>query len=115
MNHVLYIIPILLAVTIPNAFAQVETTVGENYDLVENYFTGEAVWTSHPERILVNDTWQNYFLETTDDKIIFSSNSIGGLTYDISTCSYSLYENGFDGNQIIPSVSIVGTQNNNGT
>ena len=32
MNHVLFIIPILLAVTIPNAFAE----VGKNYDTVIN-------------------------------------------------------------------------------
>ena len=51
MNHVLYIIPILLAVTIPNAFAEVEIITGKNYDLIENYFTGEAVWTSHPEEL----------------------------------------------------------------
>jgi len=31
MNHVLFIIPILLAVTIPNAFAQVETNVDESF------------------------------------------------------------------------------------
>lgn len=113
MNHVLYIIPILLAVTIPSAFAQVETTTGQNYDTVTND-DGSTTWTSHPERILINDTWQNYFLETTNQKIIFTSNSIGGFVYDIPSCSYSLYENGFEGSQIIPSVSIVGTQNNNG-
>ena len=109
MLKVWYVIPILLAVTIPNAFAE----VGQNYDTITND-DGSTTWTSHAPRIM-DGTWQNYFLETDEQKIIFKSNSIGGLTFDIPSCSYSLYENGFDGNQIIPSVSIVGTHNNNGT
>ena len=113
MNHVLYIIPILLVVTIPSAFAQVETTVGENYDLVENYFTGEAVWTSHVPRIM-DGTWKNYVSTETTDKVIFNSNSIGSFVFDKNSCSYSIYENGFvnPNTQIIPSVSALATHNN---
>jgi hypothetical protein len=108
MNHVLLLIPLLLAVSIPVVYAE----VGPNYDTVIND-DGTTTWTSHPDRILDN-TWQNYFLETDEQKIIFKSNSIGGLIYDVSSCSYSLYENGFDGSQIIPSVSSVATYNPNG-
>ena len=113
MNHVLYIIPILLAVTIPNAFAQVETTTGENYDLIENYFTGEAVWNSHVPRIMDGE-WKNYVLENNSDKVIFNSNSIGSFVFDKNSCSYSIYENGFvnSNTQIIPSVSAIATHNN---
>jgi len=96
-------------VSVPVVYAE----VGSNYDTVIND-DGTTTWTSHPDRIM-DGTWQNYFLETDEQKIIFKSNSIGGLIYDIPTCSYSLYENGYLGNQVIPSVSFVGTQNNNGT
>ena len=96
-------------VSVPVVYAE----VGSNYDTVIND-DGTTTWTSHPDRIM-DSTWQNYFLETDEQKIIFKSNSIGGLIYDIPTCSYSLYENGYLGNQVIPSVSFVGTQNNNGT
>ena len=108
MNHVLYIIPILLAVTIPNAFAE----VGQNYDSVNNE-DGSITWTSHPERIM-DGTWKNYVFQNTDDKVIFNSNSIGSFVFDKDSCSYSIYENGFVNpeTQIIPSVSAVATHNN---
>ena len=102
---------VLLLIPTSVAFAQVET-VGSNYDITPNE-DGTTTWSSHPDRILDN-TWQNYFLETDEQKIIFRSNSIGGLIYDVSSCSYSLYENGFDGEQIIPSVSSVATYNPDG-
>ncbi len=113
MNHVLYIIPILLAVTIPSALAE----VGQNYDTVIND-DGSITWTSHPERILVNNEWQNYFLEVNDSKVIFYSNSVGSFIFDKDTCSYSIYENGWELNpqtQIIPSVSAVATYLKDGT
>ena len=104
---------------VPTVFTQVDAQVvetqGENYDLIENFNIGEASWQSHPDRIMINGQWENYFLETDEQKIIFKSNSIGGLIYDVPSCSYSLYENGYNSNQVIPSVSFVGTQNNNGT
>ena len=84
-------------------------TEGKNFKLIKNYNTGIATWSPHPEGIVINGESQPYELKTTNQKIIFNSNTIGGLTYDIPTCSYSLKENGFNGNQIIPSVSIVGT------
>ena len=98
----------------PVAFGQVVETKGQNYDLIEDFTIGEAKWTSHPERIN-NNGWQNYFLQTENQKIIFRSNSVGGFIYDISSCSYSLYENGYDGNLIIPSVSSVATYLKDGT
>ena len=110
MNHVLFIIPILLAVTIPNAFAE----VGKNYDTVIN--EDETItWIDAPERILVDNEWQNYFLTVNDSKVIFNTNSVGSFVYDIPTCSYSIFENGYDGNQIIPSVSAVSTYLKDGT
>lgn len=113
MNHVFYVIPLLLVISIPMAFAE----VGKNYDTVTNE-DGTITWTSHPERILVDNEWQNYFLTVNDSKVIFNSNSAGSFVYDISTCSYSIYENGWELNpqtQIIPSVSAVATYLNNGT
>ena len=103
MNHVLYIIPILLAVTIPNAFAE----VGQNYDTVINE-DDTVTWSSHVERIM-DGTWQNYVLTINSQSVIFNTNNVGSFVYDIPTCSYSIYENGFDGKQLIPSVSAVAT------
>jgi hypothetical protein len=100
---------------LPIVYAQVVETKGQNYDLIEDFTIGKAKWTSHPERIMINGEWENYFLTTDSQKIIFKSNSIGGFIYDIPTCSYTIYENGFDGNQIIPSVSSVATYLKDGT
>lgn len=100
---------------LPLVYAQVVETTGQNYDMIEDFTTGQAKWTSHPERIMVNGEWENYFLTADNQKIIFNSNSIGGFIYDIPTCSYTIYENGFDGNQIIPSVSSVATYLKDGT
>ena len=107
-----FAITLLALVMVPvAAYAQTTTitTTGQNYDLVEDHINGIATWTSHPERIMVDNSWQNYYLTSDAQKVIFQSNSVGGIIYDIPTCSYSLYENGYDGTQIIPSVSAVAT------
>ena len=100
-------------ITVPTAFAQVVETKGQNYDLVENFFIGEANWVSHPERIM-DGGWKNYALSNTAEKVIFNTNSVGSFIFDKNSCSYSIYENGFNGEQIIPSVSAVATYLNNG-
>ncbi len=93
--------------TVNGAYADesIINTIGKNYDLVEDYTVGEAIWKSHPERIMVGDDWKNYHYEQTDGKIIFQTNTVGSLVYDVNTCSYSVYENGYDGEQILPSIS----------
>jgi hypothetical protein len=113
LNPALFIIPLLLIISVPIAFAQVTETQGSNYDLIEDFYIGEATWQSHPERIM-NGGWQNYVLTVNDQKVMFHSNAVGSLIYDKDSCSYSIYENGFDGEQIIPSVSAVATYLNNG-
>ena len=95
------------------------TTVGSNYNLVEDYITGEATWTSTIEKIqdgfTVREdgtgvpTWKNYVLDQSGNKITFNSNQIGGLVYDEPSCSYSIKENGYNGQTVIPSVSAVAT------
>ena len=115
--RLLLLLLLLPIITIPSAFGQVVETVGENYDLVENFDTLEAKWSSFPDRMLDEDgSWANYILSETDEKVIFNSNSIGGLVYDINSCSYSIYENGYVSPEtnIIPSVSAVATYLNNG-
>ena len=97
----------------PLAFAEIVETKGQNYDLVENFFTGQAVWESHPERIM-NGGWQNYALSNTADKVIFNTNAVGSFVFDKNSCSYSIYGNGYNGEQIIPSVSAVATYYSNG-
>ncbi|MAR18891.1 MAG: hypothetical protein CML44_05910, partial [Rhodobacteraceae bacterium] len=102
-----------LVLSVPVAFGEIVETKGQNYDLVENFFIGEAVWESHPERIM-DGGWQNYALSNTNDKVIFNTNAVGSFIFDKNSCSYSIYGNGFDGEQIIPSVSAVATYLNNG-
>ena len=95
------------------------TVIGSNYDSVEDYTTGEATWTSTIEKIQDGfttrtdgtgvPTWKNYVLQQSGQKVIFNSNSIGGLVYDLPTCSYSIKEGGFNGNTVVPSVSAVAT------
>jgi hypothetical protein len=87
MNHVLLLIPLLLAVSIPVAFGETVETKGENYDLIEDFTLGEATWVSHPDRIM-NGQWENYALTDSEDKVIFNSNSVGSLIYDKNSCSY---------------------------
>ncbi len=113
MNHAFYVIPLLLVISIPTVFAE----VGKNYDTVTNE-DGSITWTSHPERILVDNEWQNYFLTVNENKVIFNTNNVGSFVFDIPTCSYSIYENGWELNpqtQIIPSVSAVATYLKDGT
>uniref|UniRef100_A0AAT9J973 ORF7 n=1 Tax=Nitrosopumilaceae spindle-shaped virus TaxID=3065433 RepID=A0AAT9J973_9VIRU len=102
-----------LVLTMPVAFAQVVETQGQNYDLVEDYFIGEAIWNSHPERIMDNG-WKNYALTNTGEKVIFNTNSVGSFVFDKNSCSYSIYENGYNGQQVIPSVSAVASYLDNG-
>ena len=111
----LAIIPLLLIIPLGTAFADTTTEIGKNYNQIIDWETGVAVWTSQPERILVGDTWQNYFLTVNDSKVIFNTNSVGSFVYDIDSCSYSIYENGYDGQEVIPSVSAVATYLKDGT
>ena len=89
MNPVFFLIPLLLVVSIPTAFGNIVETKGQNYDLVEDYFIGEAIWNSHPERIMDNG-WKNYALTNTGEKIIFNTNAIGSFIFDKNSCSYSI-------------------------
>jgi len=102
-----------LVLSVPLAFGEIVETKGQNYDLVENFFIGEAVWESHPERIM-DGGWQNYALSNSADKVIFNTNAVGSFVFDKNSCSYSIYGNGYNGEQIIPSVSAVATYLNNG-
>ncbi len=106
---------VLLLIPASAAYGQVVETKGQNYDLVENFITGEANWVSHPERIM-DGGWQNYALSNTAEKVIFNTNAVGSFVFDKDSCSYSIYENGFASpeTQIIPSVSAVATYLNNG-
>lgn len=95
------------------------TTIGPNYNLVEDWRTGEATWTSTIDKIQDGFTqredgtgipiFKNYVLQQSGQKVIFNSNSIGGLVYDLPTCSYSIKENGYNGQTVVPSVSAVAT------
>jgi len=66
-------------------------------------------------RIVIDGVAESYYVEETNDKIIFRSNSVGGVIYDKNSCSYSIYENGWGSDPIIPAVSIIGRQATVGT
>jgi len=100
LNPVFFLIPLLLIISIPTAFGEIVETKGQNYDLVENFIIGEANWQSHPERIM-NGSWQNYVLTTNDQKVMFHSNAVGGLIFDKDSCSYSIKDNGYNGDTML--------------
>jgi len=75
-----------LVLSVPVAFGEIVETKGQNYDLVENFFIGEANWQSHPERIMDNG-WKNYALSNTGDKIIFNTNAVGSFVFDKNSCN----------------------------
>ncbi len=111
------LVPILALFIIPVGMAYADTTeeIGKNYNQIIDWETGIATWTSHPERIMINGEWENYSFTNNGNQVIFKSEAIGGLIYDKSSCSYSIYDTGFDGEQIIPSVSIQARSAINGT
>ena len=105
-------IPLLSVAFIPLAIAQQAPsqpvlTIGQNYDLIEDYQLGVATWQSHTERIFDGTDWKDFIVYDRSNIIQVESNSIGSLVYDKNNCSYSIYENGYvtSGTQIIPSVS----------
>ena len=97
---------------LPIVFAQVSnndliitsnSTWTNTYDPITNQGTLEIV----PPRIMVDGNWERYALEIQSDKIIYRTEDKGGMIYDIPTCSYSIYDYGYDGEVIIPSVSVL--------
>ena len=105
-------IPLLSVAFIPLAMAQQAPsqpviTIGENYDLIEDYQSGIATWQSHTERIFDGTDWKDFIVYDRNSIVQVESNSIGSLIYDKDSCSYSIYENGYvtSGTQIIPAVS----------
>ena len=68
---------------------KVVETVGQNYDLTENYIIGEATWTSHPPRIMF-DGWKDFAVIESGSSIQVASESIGTVVYDKNSCSYSM-------------------------
>ena len=60
--------------------------------------------------IIIDGVAQPYHVEETNDKVIFRSNSIGGLIFDKNQCAYSIYDNGWTSDPKIPSVSITARQ-----
>ena len=105
-------IPLLSVAFIPLAIAQQAPsqpvlTIGQNYDLLEDYQLGVATWQSHTERIFDGTDWKDFIVYDRSDIIQVESNSIGSLVYSKNNCSYSIYENGYvsSDKQIIPSVS----------
>ena len=112
MNKLFFLIPLLSVAFIPFAIAQQAPsqpvlTIGQNYDLLEDYQLGVATWQSHTERIFDGTDWKDFIVYDRSDIIQVESNSIGSLVYSKNNCSYSIYENGYvsSDKRIIPSVS----------
>ena len=107
------IISILAVIIAPAAFAEIPEypkvviTSGSNYDLVEDYIEGIAVWTSHPQRIDDGGVWKDFIIYN-EAQIVQIESASSSLVYDKNTCSYSIYDSGYisPGEEpIIPAVS----------
>ena len=102
--------PVQLVATEPDHYPiNIETETYTIHETVLSDFTivGEVEYFSFPH-IIVNGIAKPYHVETNQDQVIVRTNSVGGLIYDKNSCSYSIYENGWDGASKIDSVSIVG-------
>ena len=94
--------------------------VGKNYDVIRDHNDqgdgfGSATWTSHFERIWSGSTWEDYILQDNNETVMYFSESTGSLFYDKNTCSYSTTSGGFNGIQLLDSVSVVPRYAVNGT
>ena len=116
LKNILFFTSLILLVTIPTAYAEVVTDITEDYITIEDTVTGVAQYSSH-QKIMVDDEWKDYSLlveDGEDGKVIFNSNSVGSFIYDNNSCSYSIWGNGYNGEQILPSVSSLAIYKVNG-
>ena len=94
---------------------------GKNYDVIRDHNDpdgdgfGSATWTSHFERIWDGSAWQDYVLQDNNETVMYFSESTGTLFYDKNTCAYSTTSGGFNGMQLLDSVSVVPRHAINGT
>ena len=102
--------PVQLVATEPDHYpVNIETETYSIHETVLSDFTivGELEYLPFPH-IIVNGVAQPYHVEDNQDQVIVRTNSVGGVIYDKNSCSYSIYEDGWDGVSLIDSVSIVG-------
>ena len=67
LNKLFFLIPLIGLAFIPFATAQQAPTqpvitVGQNYDLIEDYQLGVATWSSHAERIFDGTDWKEFIV-----------------------------------------------------
>ncbi len=105
----LIIIPFLL---IPSAYAE----IGKNFDSVINK-DGSITWTSHFERILKDDIYQNLIFTNHPNYLQVETANIS-IRLDTSSCEFNIYNGGLIGNKtplliddIIPYRAINGSNN----
>ena len=102
--------PVQLVAVAPDHYPiNIETETYATHETVLSDFTivgtHEVFGFTH---IVVNGVAQPYHVEDNANKVIVRTNSVGGVIYDKNTCSYSIYENGWNGASKIDSVSIIG-------
>ena len=108
---------VVAALPVLTAVAQTaDIEIGKNYD-IQDFGNGQKRWSSHPERIQVNNQWQNYKLTDSSSNIKFESQAIGSLQYDKASCSFTIYPAGYIAGQspLLPSVSWIARVAQNGT
>jgi hypothetical protein len=92
MNYAFYILPVLLAVSIPSAFAQVETGIFKDYDNVLNE-DGTYTLTTHPPYI---ENWDGDFVPyrvIEDPFIVQVELNDGKLVFDKLTGAVTTFNN----------------------
>ena len=92
---------------LPLVYAEVIYENEQHWDNTYDTETNVGVVDLYLPRIKVDDTWKDYFLDIQPDKVIYRTESRGGFIYDIPSCSYSIYDSGYNGQVIIPSMSAI--------
>mgnify|MGYP003152866604 CR=1 FL=1 len=65
---------------------KVVNTVGQNYDLTEDYINGVATWTSHTERIFDGTQWTDFIVYESGNTVQVESNQVGSISYLYHGC-----------------------------
>lgn len=109
---------LLLVATVQASAVDVSSTETTSSYTKTTYSDGSGQITLHDPKIKDSDeTWQNYLFKETDTSFIFESQTYGSFALDKSSCSLTIYNNGFatSGNKLFDSFSFVLKEAQNGT
>lgn len=117
MKLIFFLIPLLLiSIGFNSVYAQTERTQFSDDTLLKINQDGSEIhkWTSTPERILINDVWQDSRYTVTDDYLILETGH-GSVKLNKSSCSFDFYPKGIIPGSPLFSDSIVPKMATNGT